>query len=156
MPGTQSPKVQQITNKQEKPLRFRGPDTLSLDMLGPDGKEVSLHSFKGPMEPRGDPRPQEIRSSLVMPGRSTTFSIRGDLLRPTMETPDLLFNWWRASGLPGQFFDNLKPGAYRVRIVYENQRKTPKDESRGRDTQTAPVWTGRIATPFVTISLGDR
>ena len=155
-PGSSSPihLGLRVTNKSDKSLRFSGFDTLMPEILMPDGKEA--HRWEGPQATKRHRRPQEIDFPLVMPGKSVTLSIRTDLFWPTLEDRTLMFRWWHASGSPGRYFDDLKPGPYKVRLVYENQHKTLEVEYPRHKVLDDNVWTGRIVTPSVQVSLREN
>ena len=142
-----------ITNKSDKPLHFNGYDTIIPEILMPDGKEA--HRWEGPQATERHRQPQETDFPLVMPGKSVTLSIRTDLFWPTLEDRTLMFRWWHASGSPGRYFDDLKPGPHKVRLVYKNQHKTLEVEYPRRKVLDDNVWTGRIVTPSVQVLLRE-
>ncbi len=143
-----------ITNKTGKPLRFNGYDTLWPELVTPDGNEV--HRWEGPQGTKRHRQPQEGDYPLVEPGKSATIPLQVDLFWPTWdEHRVLMFRWWHASGSPGRYFDDLKPGPYKVRLVYENQQNTLEVEYRGHKVLDDKVWTGRIVTPAVQVSLRE-
>jgi len=142
-----------ITNKTDKALRFNGYDALRPELVMPDGKEV--HRWEGPQGSKRNRQPEESDFPLVEPGKSAAFSLQADLFWPTLEDRTLMFRWWHASGSPGQYFDGLKPGPYKVRLVYKNQDKALEVESPAHKVLDDNVWTGRIVTPFVAVSLRE-
>ena len=153
-PGSSSAFIKlglQITNKTDKPLRFNGYDTICPEMVTPDAKEV--HRWEGPQGTLRHRQPQEIDYPLVEPGKSATLSLQSDLFWPTLEQRTLMFRWWHASGSPGRYFDDLKPGPYKVRLVYENERKSLEVENPNHKVLNDNVWIGRVVTPFVRVSL---
>ena len=153
-PGSSSAFIKlglQITNKTDKPLRFNGYDTIWPELMTPDGKEV--HRWDGPQGSGRHRQPQEKDYPLVEPGKSTTLFLQTDLFWPTLEHRTLMFRWWHASGSAGRYFDDLKTGPYKVRLVYENQRKSLEVENPTHKVLDDNVWTGRVVTPSVRVSL---
>ena len=73
-----------ITNKTDRPLRFNGYDTLSPELLTPDGREA--HRWEGPQATERHRQSQERDFPLVMPGQSTTLSLQADLFWPYFGT----------------------------------------------------------------------
>ena len=141
----------QITNKTDKPLRFNGFDTLVPELVTSDGKEA--HRWEGPQATLRHRQAQERDFPLVLPGKSVTLPLQADLFWPTLEERTLMFRWWHASGSPGRYFDDLKPGDYKIRLVYENQSKTLRVESPQPKILDDAVWTGRVVTRFVPVTL---
>ena len=92
---------------------------------------------------------------LVMPGKSVTFSIRADLFWPTLEERTLFFRWWQASGSPGRYFENLKRGPCKIRIVYENRSTSFDVGNPSHKVLDDHAWTGRIETPYVEVSVRE-
>jgi RNA polymerase sigma factor (sigma-70 family) len=137
-----------ITNKTGEPLRFTGQETLFPEIVGTDGKEL----------PRGgaDDVPDPVKSGpflgteadypLLVPGSSTTFFIdtrlswRGGLLHF-----GLLGSAYLAD------FNGLSAGRYKVRIVYESLDGNVRVNPYGKPL--SGVWTGKVETPFVEVSL---
>jgi hypothetical protein len=138
-----------ITNKSDKSFRFNSYDTLLVDILTPDGKEA--HQWEGQLVTTRHRLPDVPDVPLVVPGQSVTLSIQADLFWPTLEDRTLMFRSWHASGSPARYYDNLKPGPYKVCIVYENRKKYLSVEELA-----GPLWTGRIVTPCVQVSLRER
>jgi hypothetical protein len=138
-----------ITNNSDKSFRFNGYDTLLVDILTPDGKEA--HQWEGQLGTDRHRLPDVPDVPLVMPGESVTFSIRADLFWPMLENRTLTFRSWHASGSPARHYDNLKPGPYKVCIVYENRK-----EYLSIEQLAGPLWIGRIVTPCVQVSLRER
>ena len=156
-PGSSSAFIKlglRMTNKSDKPLRFNGYDTLWPELVTTDGKEV--HRWEGPQATLRHRQPQERDFPLVEPGKTAVLSLQADLFWPTLEHRTLMFRWWHASGSPGRYFDDLKPGAYKVRLVYENQRKSLEVEYPQHKVLDDNVWTGRVVTPFVRVVLRER
>ena len=143
----------QITNKTDKPLRFNGYDTLCPELVTLDGKEV--HRWDGPQATRRHRQPNENDFPLVEPGKSVTLPLQADLFWPTLEDRTLMFRWWHASGNAGRYFDGLKPGPYKIRLVYENPHKTSDVEYPKKKVLGGSTWTGRIVTPSVQVSLRE-
>jgi len=143
-----------ITNKSDKSFRFNGYDTLLVDILMSDGKEA--HQWEGPLATEAHRRPIEADFPLVMPGKSVTLSIRADLFWPTLEDRTLWFRSWHASGSSARYYDKLKPGPYKVCIVYENRDESLSVEQPEYKVLDGNAWTGRIVTPCVQVSLRER
>lgn len=143
-----------ITNKSDKSFRFNGYDGLLVDILTPDGKEA--HQWEGQLGTKRHRLPAEADFPLVMPGKTVTLSIRADLFWPTLEDRTLTFRSWHASGAPARCYDNLKPGPYKVRIVYGNRRESFDVEQPEHKVLDGNAWTGRIVTPCVQVSLRER
>ncbi len=133
----------------DKSSRFNGYDALLVDIWTADSKEA--HQWEGQLVTMRHRLPTAADVPLVMPGESVTFPIRADLFWPTLEDRTLMFRSWHASGSPARYYDNLKPGLYKVRIVYEN-----RDEFLSVEELAGPLWIGRIVTPFVQVSLRER
>ena len=142
-----------ITNQTDKPLRFNGYNTLWPELVTRDGKEV--HQWEGQQGTLRHRQSQESDFPLVEPGKSATFSLQADLFWPMLEHRTLMFRWWLTSGAPGRYFEGLKTGPYKVRLVYENQAKTLEVESPGQKVLDDNVWAGQIVTPFVPVVLRE-
>ena len=154
-PGNSStvPLGLRITNESDKPLRFSGFGTLSLELQDPDGKEAVR--WKGPYRTFRSRPAKASDFPLILPGKSVTFSIQGGLFWPTLDDRTLFFRWWHASGSPGHFYEKLKPGHYMLRIVYENLKSSFHVEDPTPEDFKDHVWMGRIETPFVEVVLKE-
>jgi hypothetical protein len=153
-PGSSSAYIKlglQITNKTDRPLRFNGYGTLRPELAAADGKIA--HRWEGPQGSLRSRQPQESDFPLVEPGKSTTLALQADLFWPTLADRTLMFRWWFPSGAPGEYFDGLKPGHYKVRLIYQNKDRVLRLESPAHKVLNDDVWTGQIVTPFVPISL---
>lgn len=154
-PGNSSttPLRLRITNGSDKPLRFSGFDTLSVELQDKDGKEAAR--WKGPYATLRSRPPAECDFPLVMPGKSVTFEIRTGLFWPTPDERTLFFRWWHASGSPGYFYEQLQPGPHKMRIVYENRRETFQVDSPEHKI-LENFWLGRMETAAVAVSLTEK
>jgi len=142
-----------ITNRTNKPLRFNGYNTLYPELITADGHVV--HRLEQQQGSRRHRQPQESDFPLVEPGKSTTIALQADLFRPMPEQSTLTFRWWLASGAPGQYFDDLKTGRYKLRLVYQNQFKALEVESPKHIVLDDNVWTGRINTTYAPVLLRE-
>jgi RNA polymerase sigma-70 factor (ECF subfamily) len=138
-----------ITNRSEKALtfgRYGGSDEMLIaEMTGADGKALQRNL----LEVFRHSGPQESDFALVLPGKSVTFFLDAGLF------------WERGThrlgGKDGHgggwFFDDLKPGRYQVRIVYESKDASVTLKPSGKVMKD--IWTGKVETPFVEVSLGN-
>lgn len=126
-----------ITNKTRNTFQFFQMDTLTLDLIGSDGKQLLWE-----VQRRGSRPTIPAESPFLKSGESVTFFLNGQLSwindQLRLGGPDEFGGYW--------LFDNdLKPGNYKIRFkykVYANVEPIPKD-----------IWIGEVATPFVDISL---
>jgi hypothetical protein len=139
-----------ITNKSEKPLtfgRYGGSDEMPIaEMMGADGKALQRNL----LEVLRHSGPQESAFALVQPGKSVKFLLDAGLF---WERGTLRLGGKDGHG-GGWFFDDLKPGRYQVRIVYESKDASVTLKPSGKVLKD--IWTGRIETPLVEVSLRAR
>jgi hypothetical protein len=140
----------QITNGTDKPLRFAGYDTLSVKLSDADGREAPR--WPGPYASLRHRRPTADDFPLIAPGKSVSFPIRVELFWPTLEDRTLWLRTWHASGSPNYFYERLKPGSYKLVIVYDCQPKSYLDypDHTSGDNRS---WTGTIETTAVGVEI---
>jgi RNA polymerase sigma factor (sigma-70 family) len=133
-----------ITNRTNNPLRFTRFDSLSVWMVGPDGKELTRSGGRDGTFPV-----QEADCPLVKPGDSVTFDLDAHLFR---QDGKLRFGGSDGFGGGWGFADEFKPGRYQLRIWYSN---TATEQEVGRAVRTVlkGLWTGEVKTPFVEVTL---
>ena len=143
----------QITNQTDKPLRFAGYDTLSIKLTDAEGREAAR--WPGPYASLRHRRPTADDFPLVAPGKSVSFPIRVELFWPTLDDRTLWLRTWHASGSPNYFYERLKPGAYKLAIVYDCERTSYLDypDHASGDNH---AWTGTIETPAIGIEFQAR
>jgi RNA polymerase sigma factor (sigma-70 family) len=146
-PGASSPVGLglRITNKTEKPLRFTRYDTLTLGMVGPDGKVLDWLCTRTRSIP-----PTESDCPLLKPGESVTFAIDAAL---SWDGEQLQLSGPDGFGGRCGLSDGLHPGRYQLRIGYVNEQK---ELHVYRDTERVALqdaWTGAVKTPVVEASL---
>jgi hypothetical protein len=134
-PGFQSPVNVglRIANKSQKPWRFSRFDSLTLEMVGPNGKALRQGAVrKRTLGKTASDTP------LVRPGNYVTFVIDASLLWHGDEL--------RLSGSDGfggmRLWHDVKPGPYKVRILYHDH-----------EAELEGSWAGQIATPFVEVTV---
>jgi RNA polymerase sigma-70 factor (ECF subfamily) len=133
-----------ITNRTNNPLRFTRFDSLSVWMVGPDGKELTRSGGRDGTFPV-----QESDCPLVKPGDSVTFDLDAHLFR---QDGKLRFGGFDGFGGGWGFADEFKPGRYQLRIWYQN---TATEQEVGKAVRTVlkGLWTGEVKTPYVEVAL---
>jgi beta-lactamase regulating signal transducer with metallopeptidase domain len=134
-PGFQTPVNVglRIANKSQTPWRFSRFDSLTLEMVGPDGKSLRQGGGRN-----GTWGKTQADAPLVKPGEYVTFVIDAALLWHGDELRLL-----GSDGFGGmRLLHDVKPGQYKVRILYHDH----KAELEGS-------WPGPIATPFVEVTV---
>ncbi|WP_347986275.1 hypothetical protein [Methylomonas sp. AM2-LC] len=140
-----------ITNTTNKPLRFNGFNSLFPELVTSDGKH--LHCWQAPDETLRHRQAQDSDYPLIEHGNSITLPLLVDLFWPNLEPSTLTFRWWLSSGEPGQYFDDLKPGNYLLRLVYQNSLSNLESELPSHKIFNDNVWKGEASTPYVPILL---
>lgn len=141
-----------ITNQTQRPIRFTRYDSIFPMLLGSDGQALQLEGGRNWSSP-----PTVSDCPLLQPGESVTFFVDGklfwqdDLLR--LEWPDGFGGVW--------FYDNLKPGTYRIRVGYSVSTAFPgKLLVYDPEIQTfrplTDLWRVPVATALVEIRLVQR
>jgi RNA polymerase sigma factor (sigma-70 family) len=135
-----------ITNTSTKPRRFGRFGTMVPEMVGPSAKP--LEHGEESAEIAG---PRVFDYPLVLPGESVTFSLDAEILwqgrGPQFSAgADRYGAYWH--------FDDLHPGRYKVRIAYASTDASVVVKPKGERVQD--IWTGKIETPFVEVTLADQ
>jgi hypothetical protein len=134
-------------------LRFNGFDTLYPELVTADGKRV--HRWKEQEKSMRNRQAQESDFPIVEQGKSVTIPLQADLFWPNLAKSTLTFRWWLSSGEAGKYFDDLKPGNYKLRLVYQNQHNNLEVELPSSQILNDNVWKGQITTPYASILLRD-
>jgi hypothetical protein len=135
-----------ITNKAQIPIRFSRFDTLFPELVGLDGRALTLIGGRNVTIP-----PTLADCPIAQPEENLSFFLDGKL-------------FWRdnklelrgSDGFGGIWlFNELKPGNYQFRFTYSSpsSRTLPCDLAVGK---MKGIWIGEVATPFVEIRLVQR
>lgn len=139
-----------ITNQTQKPTRFTRYDTLFPLLLGPNGQRLELQGARN-----WSFVPTVSDCPLLQPGESVTFFLDARLF---WQDNMLRLEW--ADGFGGTwFFDDLKPGTYRIQIGYSIS-SMPGVSVYDPEIQTfrrlTDLWRVPVATSLVEIHLVQR
>lgn len=136
-----------ITNRTEKPFRFSRFDTIYIQMSGDDGKLLKTSGGRRETLPA-----HESDFPLVAPEQSTTFSIEAQLF---WQEDKLRFGGSDGFGGVWGFSEGFHPGAYRIRIHYENHQESAQVAIKKNEEGQAlrGFWLGSVDTPFVNVSI---
>lgn len=136
-----------ITNNSDRPLNFK----FHLELFPEFFKEKNGE----PIEFEGGwfhlDMPLESHFRLTMPGESTSFFLDAKICWLCGK------NYGISIGLYGSVFvfEPLRPGRYHLRLIYDNQQEKGEfyDPLNKKHQVIEGLWTGKILTPFVEISL---
>ena len=139
-----------ITNQTQKPVRFTRYDTLFPELLGADGRALQLEGARNWSFP-----PTVSDCPLLQPGESATFFLDAKLFwqnnKLQLGGSDGFGGFW--------YFDDLKPGTYRIQIGYSIS-SMPGVSVYDPEIQTfrrlTDLWRVPVATPLVEIHLVQR
>jgi len=132
-----------ITNKTPNPIRFSRFDTLYPNLVRQGGQVIQLEGGRD-----GTLKPKESDFPLVAPRESVTFYLDANL---SWQNNKLQLGG--SDGFGGLwYFDNLNPDTYQVQFIYQSHKRSVEIDKQGRRILDN-IWIGRVATPFVKISL---
>ncbi|WP_083625002.1 hypothetical protein [Planktothrix serta] len=139
-----------ITNQSQKPVRFTRYDTLFPLLLEPNGQRLQLGGGRN-----WSASPGVSDCPLLQPQESVTFFLDARLF---WQDNLLRLEW--ADGFGGiWFFDDLKPGTYRIALGYSNS-STPVLWAYDPEIKTfrklTDLWRVPVATPLVEFRLVQR
>jgi RNA polymerase sigma factor (sigma-70 family) len=148
-PGAGSPVALglRVTNKTDKAHRFSRFDTLSVGMVGPDGKALERTGGRSRTIP-----PRESDCPLLNPGEAVTFDIDARL---TWKEDKLRFGGSDGFGGGWEFGEALHPGRYKVQVWYWNDRNEFWAFRNAERLTLREAWTGDVKTPYVEVSLAE-
>ncbi|MBE9229473.1 hypothetical protein IQ264_29125 [Phormidium sp. LEGE 05292] len=144
-----------ITNQKQTAIRFTRFDpqvVLGLEIAGADGLPLIR---KGGRDMLTEASYEQLACPLVQPGESVTFFLDANL-------------YWRNNLLQlggsdelggGWYFEALKPGTYKVRLLYGNSSSVAScyDPTQNPKTRVPDIlqglWVGQAITPFVEVRL---
>jgi hypothetical protein len=154
-PGLETPiKIGiRITNNQKNPLYLGIIDPNTVLFLGIEDSEGKfLPNYGGRDGTFITPKthPAQIHCSLLAPRQSLTFFLDAKLY---WQDDKLILGG--SDGLGGVwYFEDIKPGSYKVSFSYVNQRSVDVCFEPGRQTQVVEgLWTGTLRTPSVEIQI---
>jgi hypothetical protein len=133
-----------ITNRTKSPLRFTRFDTLTVEMVGPDGKDLQSTAAR-----KGTRAVQEADCPLAKPGESVVFDIDAHL---SWRDGKLWFGGADGFGGGWGFASAFGPGRYQLRIRYRDAT-TERTVVRGERSVLDDFWTGDVRTPLVEVVL---
>jgi hypothetical protein len=140
----------QVTNKTQTPFRFDFFATLVPELIGVNGQTLQRSYFCRFLQ-----APRESDYPLAMPGESVRcfpdaklFWLKVDVLSLQIAAGDGGF--W--------IFNNLQPGVYKFRFVYQkhNSFVTKNDHTKARIKSLDWKWNSMVITPFFDLCLNNR
>ncbi|MDC0834378.1 hypothetical protein CKA32_004780 [Geitlerinema sp. FC II] len=135
-----------INNQKQQIVRFTQYDTLSPQMVDPNGQILQLKGSRNRSSP-----PTVSDCPLLHPEKSVTFVLDGEL---SWQNNKLQLRW--SDGFGGiWFFDDLKPSTYTIRIDYAASTKplSMYDLKIGTFRPVTQLWRSALNTNFIKIRL---